>query len=242
MKTVKILLLIFCVSISMNVNAQNKNKDIIKVSYTAGCVSDFLVGMLKKQVKDPQQYSDLLRKMNDYKIHSSFYQNIKTKESIYVVDSIQEVRQLSTTGYTYYTYRAKEGSMFGKESFMGKDINFKGEINNIKWVITDEQKEINGYQCKKAHLKDNEKVYVWFSPEIPVNGGPYIFYGLPGLVLESDSYFQSINANSIAYQDSKEFLSKLAEVKEKIDYKKAISIEEVFAKKENFKRMVEKGK
>lgn len=242
MKTIKILALIFCLSIATNTNAQNQNKNIIKVSYTAGCVSEFLVGMLKKQVKDPKQYSDLLIKMNDYKIYSSFYQNIKTKESIYVVDSIQEVQKLSTTGYTYYTYKGKEGSFFGKESFMGKDIDFTGETKNMNWVVVDEQKEINGYPCKKAHLKGNEKVYVWFSPAIPVNGGPYIFHGLPGLVLESDSYFESINANTIAYQGNDEFLSKLAEVKEKINYDKSISIEEVFAKKENFQRMVEKGK
>ena len=32
-------------------------------------------------------------------------------------------------------------------------------------IITQEQKEINGYQCKKAKLESNPKVNVWFTPE-----------------------------------------------------------------------------
>jgi len=242
MKTIKILIAIFFVSITMNVNAQSKDKNILKVNYTTGCVSDFLVGMLKKQIQDPAQLSKMLTEMEGYKVHSSFYQNIKTKESIFIIDSISEVEKLSTAGYTYFTYKNAAGDLQGKEIFMGKKINFEGKVNELKWKITDEQKEINGYQCKKAHLEGNSKVYVWFSPEIPVSGGPYIFYGLPGLVLESDNYFESVNATTIGYESKEVFENKLAEVKGKITSKKAISFEEVFAKKENFQRMILKGK
>lgn len=242
MKTIKILIAIFFVSITLNVNAQKKDKNILKVNYTTGCVSDFLVGMLKKQVQDPSELSKMLTKMEAYKIHSSFYQNIKTKESFFVIDSISEVENLGTTGYTYYTYRNAEGKLQGKEIFMGKKINFEGQVSELKWKITDEQKEINGYQCKKAHLEKNPAIYVWFSPEIPVSGGPYVFYGLPGLVLESDNYFESVNATTIGYESKEVFEKKLAEVKDKISSKKAISLAEVFAKKENFQRMILKGK
>lgn len=242
MKTIKILVAIFFVSITLNVNSQTKDKNILKVNYTTGCVSDFLVGMLKKQIKDPAQLSDMLTMMEGYKVHSSFYQNIKTKESFFVIDSISEVENLSTAGYTYYTYRNAAGKLQGKEIFMGKKINFEGQVNELKWKITEEQKEINGYQCKKAHLKNNPKVYAWFAPEIPVNGGPYVFYGLPGLVLESDNYFESVNATTIGYESKEVYEKKLAEVKDKISSKKAISLAEVFAKKENFQRMILKGK
>lgn len=242
MKTIKILIAILIVSFTVNVNAQTKDKNILKVNYTTGCVSDFLVGMLKKQIKDPAQLSKMLTMMEGYKVHSSFYQNIKTKESFFVIDSISEVEKLSTAGYTYYTYRNADGELHGKEIFMGKKINFEGQVNELKWKITEEQKEINGYQCKKAHLEGNPAIYVWFAPEIPVSGGPYVFYGLPGLVLESDNYFESVSATTIGYESKEVYEKKLAEVKDKISTKKAISLAEVFAKKENFQRMILKGK
>lgn len=242
MKTIKILAAILFVSITLNVNAQTKDKNIVKVSYTSSCVSDFLVDLLKKQIQDPSEFSDVMAKMEAYKIHSSFYQNVKTKESIYVIDSITEVENLKTTGYTYFAYRTTEGKLFGKEVFMGSKINFTGNVNDIEWTITNEQKEINGYQCKKAHLKGNPKVYAWFAPEISVNGGPYVFYGLPGLVLESNSHFESVMANSIGYESVDMFEKKLAEVKGKISENKSISLEEVFAKKENFQRMIANGR
>ena len=244
MKTIKILLLAISICTFVNGNAQTKNKEVIKVNYSSGCVSDFLVGMLKKQIQDANELDKMLNMMNRYKIHSSFYQNLKTKESIFVLDSISEVDNLSTSGYTYYIHKNQEGLIQGKEIFMGKEINFKTNLKDLKWIITEEQKDINGYQCKKAKLESNPKVNVWFTPEIPVKSGPYMFYGLPGLVLEADSYFESINALSISYESKENFQNKLKEVKRKINEEKdeTILVKELFIKKENFQRMITKGK
>lgn len=238
MKTVKILFFIFCISFSFAGNAQTDNKDIIKVSYTGGCVSDFLVGLLKDKVQDAFEYTRILEMMEGYKIHSSFYHNTRTKESIFVLDSVIQVDQLSTTGYTHSVYKNTEGQIFGREIFMGKNIDFKGNINELNWEITDEQKEISGYNCKKALLKDNPQVSVWFTPEIAVSGGPYTFFGLPGLVLETDSPFESNHVNGITYASLKEFQAKIKDAYEGDNYDQAISLAEVFAKKENFQRMV----
>lgn len=242
MKTIKSLLVIFFASYFINNSqAQMKEKSILKVSYSGGCVSDFMVGMLKKQIQDPVQYSKILKKMGDYKMHTTYYQNLKTKESVFILDSISEVENMSTAGYTYYVTRNKEGDIRGKENFMGKNIDYKGNVASIKWTVTNEQKEINGYRCKKAHLKDNAEVYVWFAPEIQVNGGPATFFGLQGLVIESNGIFESFNALTISYSSTAEFEKKLEEVNKKINNDKAITLEEVFAKKSNFQQMIQKG-
>lgn len=242
MKTIKTLLVIFFASYFMNdAQAQMKEKNILKVSYSGGCVSDFMVGMLKKQIQDPVQYSKVLKKMGDYKMHTTYYQNLLTKESLFVLDSISEVGGMSTAGYTHYVSRNKDGNISGKENFMGKNIDYKGNVASIKWIITNEQKEINGYRCKKANLKDNPEVYVWYAPEIAVNGGPATFFGLQGLVIESNGIFESFNALTISYATKDEFQKKLNEVTKKINDDKAISLEEVFAKKSNFQQMIQKG-
>ncbi len=241
MKTIKILALIICVNLTLNTNAQSNKKEVLKVKYTVGCVSDFMVGMIKKQVKDPKQLSNILQMMEDYKVHSSYYINTKTKESLFVLDSISEVKTLSTSGYTFYVLKNKNGDIRGKENFMGKDIVFNEKSNNIKWEFTAEQKEINGYQCKKAHLKGKPETYVWFTPEIPVNGGPSTFFGLPGLVLEANSSFESINTDTISYCTSGEFNDKFKEVEARDKTEKSIPLSKVDVKKENFKRMISKG-
>lgn len=242
MKTIKTVLVILFVSYFINNSyGQMKDKNILKVTYSGGCISDFMIGMLKKQIQDPVQYSNILNKMRDYKMHTTYYQNLKTKESIFVLDSISEVGGMSTAGYTYYVLRNKEGNISGKENFMGKNIDYKGNESSIKWVITNEQKEINGYKCKKASLKDNSEVYVWFAPEIAVNGGPSTFFGLQGLVMESNGIFESFNALTISYSSTTEFEKKLDEVTKKVNNDKAITLEEVFAKKSNFQQMIQKG-
>jgi len=241
MKKITLLLFVLSMSLTSAINAQNSEKEIMRVNYTTGCLSDFMVDLLKKQIQDAQQFTAYISMIEDYKIHSTFYLNLKTNESIFVMDSISEVPNVRVAGYAESIYIDEDGEIVGKEQFMGKNIDFKGNISEINWNITNEQKEINGYQCKKAHIEGNEGTYVWFTPEIAVNGGPYIFFGLPGLVLETNSPFESINVSAISYTGTEEFESKVAEINSGTATEKEISLTEVFAKKQNFQRMVEKG-
>ncbi|MDF1695516.1 MAG: GLPGLI family protein [Saprospiraceae bacterium] len=241
MKTIKIFFFIFCISFAFSSQAQTQKKEIIKVNYTSGCVSDFLVGLLKKQIQDAQEFNNMMSMMEGYKIHSSFYQNVSTKESVFVLDSISEVEHLRTTGHTENVYINTDGDIFGKEIFMGKNIGFHGNIAELNWKITNEQKEISGYNCKKAHLEENPGVYVWFTPEIAVNAGPYVFFGLPGLVLEANTPFESTSVASISYASMDEFQNRVEEIKAQVNSDSGITLSEVFAKKENFQRIVAKG-
>lgn len=57
------------------------------------------------------------------------------------------------------------------------------------WKITEEKKKIGSYLCQKAESEyGGRKWTAWFTNEIPLQEGPYIFYGLPGLIIKiSDS-------------------------------------------------------
>lgn len=55
----------------------------------------------------------------------------------------------------------------------------------LDWEIIDETKEYFGYTVQKATTSFAGRNYdAWFAVEIPINDGPYIFYGLPGLIVE----------------------------------------------------------
>ena len=56
----------------------------------------------------------------------------------------------------------------------------------LKWKITDEIRTIANYKCRKAVSKICDSVYVvaFYTEDIMVSGGPEMFSGLPGMILE----------------------------------------------------------
>lgn len=54
----------------------------------------------------------------------------------------------------------------------------------IKWEISSEKKKIGIYNSQKAVTAyGNREWTAWFSNDIPINDGPYIFNNLPGLII-----------------------------------------------------------
>lgn len=93
--------------------------------------------------------------------------------------------------------------------------------NEIKWTILPETKTYENYQIQKATAKINSRVWeVWFTKDIPLNTGPYIFQGLPGLVVIAEDKIKShsfkligisnidtVNLSTIPMFHSKEYSS-----------------------------------
>lgn len=56
----------------------------------------------------------------------------------------------------------------------------------ISWVLLNETKNINSFNCQKARGNFRGRTYtVWFTNDIPVSLGPWKLNGLPGLILEA---------------------------------------------------------
>ena len=56
------------------------------------------------------------------------------------------------------------------------------------WKLMDENKNIHGYLCKKAEIAFGGRIWIaYYTSQIPIQDGPYKFYGLPGLILELSS-------------------------------------------------------
>lgn len=62
--------------------------------------------------------------------------------------------------------------------------NYVFEVDKIQWEIIDEKKELAGFTVQKAVTEYGGRTWeAWFSEEIPIADGPYVFNGLPGLIL-----------------------------------------------------------
>ncbi|MFP8895292.1 MULTISPECIES: GLPGLI family protein [Chryseobacterium] len=54
----------------------------------------------------------------------------------------------------------------------------------LKWKILSDRKKIGNYDSQKAVITyGNREWTAWFSNDIPINDGPYIFSNLPGLIV-----------------------------------------------------------
>lgn len=90
---------------------------------------------------------------------------------------------------TFYTNQ-KTKEIIHKANGYGELFLIKDSQENNKWVITQEEKIINGYKCFKAILKKEKNTkskydtYAWFSTKLSFGYGPLGYGNLPGLIVE----------------------------------------------------------
>lgn len=99
------------------------------------------------------------------------------------------------------------------------EMNFSLLIDEkLNWNILPEKKKITIYNVQKATVNYGGRDWTaWFTPDIPISDGPYIFCGLPGLILtlEDDKSQYSFNVVEIKKNNGELFDAR----------KKAISID-----------------
>ncbi|MEO6520561.1 MAG: GLPGLI family protein [Mucilaginibacter sp.] len=73
-----------------------------------------------------------------------------------------------------------------EKDLSGDFLLLTDSTRNIRWKITDETREVMGYQCRRANALVLDSVYVvaFYTDDIHVSGGPELFSGLPGMILE----------------------------------------------------------
>lgn len=75
--------------------------------------------------------------------------------------------------------------VFYEEKIMQANTFVQDSLQQFRWQILEEEKEILGYKVKKAiYSNANQTVEAWFAPQLAFKDGPTKFNGLPGLILE----------------------------------------------------------
>lgn len=124
---------------------------------------------------------------------------------------------------------------------------FVEDTARFTWRLTEETKKIGEFNCQKAMGQyGRDSVEAWFTEDIPVNAGPAIISGLPGLILEyynpsSKTFYKAIRITNATAQERKfmEFPDTLLVIN-KAQYS-AVMIEEQ-KNSERIKKMIQSGK
>lgn len=72
-----------------------------------------------------------------------------------------------------------------KKSVVGAEFFINDSLPKIEWKLSNENRVIAGFNCRKATGKifDSVYVFVFYTDEITISGGPCSISGLPGMIL-----------------------------------------------------------
>jgi len=127
-------------------------------------------------------------------------------------DSLVKIKERPIGKYPYEGIKYLDVIIKNYPSF---DINFytscrgyyKANLDKkLDWKILPEKDKILGYLVQKATtVLYNRKWTVWFTPDIPIQDGPYFFHGLPGLIIKAEDQNNSISFNLVGIKSFNHF-------------------------------------
>lgn len=185
MKNIHSLICILCLSLAWHP---------VKAQYTAQGVIEFEKKVnLHRQMEDFDNKEFLERiKSQIPKFNSSFFNlYFNLNESLYKLEREPENPfklfggSAPASRNTVYTDFKKQQVVANKDIFE-QTFLVNDTMRKIDWKMSDEVRTICNYTCRKAVGKICDSVYVvaFYTDDIMVSGGPEMFSGLPGMILE----------------------------------------------------------
>lgn len=98
--------------------------------------------------------------------------------------------------FRIYKNYPQTGVLTFTDRIIPSDYKYTEPLEKPQWKLEKETKEILDYKCQKATAKFRGRLWiVWYTPDIPIQDGPWKLCGLPGLILEakdSDSLYSFV--------------------------------------------------
>lgn len=189
-----IILPIFCstVSIAQTLEVEYLNKLKLDETTFNKIKNPIIRQMVKKKLQNTNTIYKLTSR-NGISLYKLF--NVNSAEN-----SSENVEYKVSDDIVYLNQ--KKNLMLKQTTFLNRLFLIKDTIVVQNWKLSDETKNIGKYLCKKATTEmGNSMVTAWFTEEIPSNVGPYIYNGLPGLILEVETNSQIYSATKVSFSD-----------------------------------------
>ena len=138
--------------------------------------------------EDDEAWRDLMKKTTP-KFKSSFFDLLfNDNKTLYKPGrenpDNNKMWQSPAEDNTVFTDLGKEQATSEKNIFDQRFL-VQDTARKIKWKITNETKNIAGFDCRRANALIMDSIYIvaFYTDEITTNGGPESFSGLPGMIL-----------------------------------------------------------
>jgi|GWRWMinimDraft_6_1066014.scaffolds.fasta_scaffold06027_2 GLPGLI family protein len=125
------------------------------------------------------------------KLSTTYYQlTFNNDKSIYLFNRKDEktkaiafMNDASEDNIWYNDY--KNENFVQQKAVFGDTYILTDSLIKIDWKMTNESRDIAGFNCRKAvgKLFDSVYVFAFYTDEITVSGGPMSLHGLPGMIL-----------------------------------------------------------
>jgi len=75
----------------------------------------------------------------------------------------------------------------------------------LHWKLLPETQKIDQLQCQKAEVEYGGRHWIaWYTTEVPSVDGPYVFHGLPGLIVQITDQDENYAFNLVHIKNTKE--------------------------------------
>lgn len=72
------------------------------------------------------------------------------------------------------------------KQILASKLKYEEDLPVVEWQMTDSTKTICEYECQQAVGSMYGRTWtVWYASELPLNYGPYVLQGLPGLIMSA---------------------------------------------------------
>lgn len=123
---------------------------------------------------------------------------IHYRDTLIITASDSQFESSSEISPTILVKDVQAGTVTYSAPYMRQKLVVDSEVE-IKWTLTGNKKQILNYSCLEAKTDWRGRSYVaYFSPDIPIQSGPFKFSGLPGLILEVRSSDNALTITALS--------------------------------------------
>lgn len=106
------------------------------------------------------------------------------------IEALNMATKECTNGQTYHIYKGvpEDGRLTFTDELTADEIfRYMEDMPQMNWKLLEGDTVIIGYRCQKAEAELRGRRWTaWYSPDIPIQDGPWKLGGLPGLILKAE--------------------------------------------------------
>ncbi|MDE5436975.1 GLPGLI family protein [Elizabethkingia meningoseptica] len=147
----------------------------------------------------------------DYNVDNSVFYSYKLYKSDSTIVSNEPLNKITKTFSRDYLFFVKKDLKKEKVnryySILLDLFDVSDKLPKFNWKLSKDSKVIGQMKCQKATTSYKGREWIaWFTTEVPISDGPYIFNGLPGLIVALNDTKNNYEFNLIKIQKGSENL------------------------------------